>query len=92
VDDDIDRGRERHRGRDHLVAGSDSCRQQAQMQGRRARIHGHSVRSVPVRPKRVLESRHLWACAEPCCSHARDYLVNLGVFDLWGAEDEETIL
>ncbi len=92
VDDGVDRGAEGQRRGDHLVAGPHPRREERQVEGRRARVHGDGVRGVLVGGEVALEPRHLGAGAEPSAAEAVDDLGDLDVLEGRGPKDQEVIV
>ena len=91
VNDHVDSGAERHGRCDDLVARPDPRRYQAEVEGRRAGVDRDAIWRTSVLPELILEPRDLRTGAEPCRSHARYDLVDLGILDLWCAEHQEAV-
>jgi len=92
MDDGIDGGAERHRRGDHLVALPQSCSDNAEVQGGRARIDGDRMRRILVLSDVLLELRHLRTRAEPAGAHRSHDFLNFCILDCRGTENQKAFL
>ncbi|MCP9967997.1 hypothetical protein LUX57_24960 [Actinomadura madurae] len=80
--DRVRAGRERERRDDHLVAGADPEREQAELQRGRPRVDGHAVPSRDDRGELLLERRDLRPLHDPAAAQDAHRGLDLRLSDM----------
>ena len=88
VNDRVGGRGERHRRDDDLLAGFDPERDHRQVKRRGAGVHAYRMLGPDVLAELLLEAMHARARSDPGGAQGRHHLVDLGVEQLRGSEDE----